>query len=169
MRDIVFVGGIHGVGKSTFCSKVCNEVSRVHLKASELLKWEEISDADNKEVGDIQYTQNRLINGLNNVFKKDESYLIDGHYCLFGLDGRIENVPVSTFKEINPKMLIIVTLNPKIIKERLEKRDKKKYELNHIDKLQRAELKHANHISKTLEVPLIEIKDEEYSPIINLL
>jgi len=42
--NIVFVGGIHGVGKSTICQHICRELNMEYLSASELSKWEEIND-----------------------------------------------------------------------------------------------------------------------------
>ena len=61
MKNIIFIGGIHGVGKGTLCEKVCNELNLQHLSASEVLKWEEISEKENKLVNDFTLTQNRLI------------------------------------------------------------------------------------------------------------
>ena len=38
MKNIIFIGGIHGVGKGTLCEKVCNDLNIRHLSASEVLK-----------------------------------------------------------------------------------------------------------------------------------
>jgi adenylate kinase len=67
MKNIIFIGGIHGVGKGTLCRKVCNDLNLRHLIASEVLKWEEISEKKNKLVKDFTLTQNRLITSLQQI------------------------------------------------------------------------------------------------------
>jgi len=56
MKNIIFIGGIHGVGKGTLCEKVCNDLNLLHLSASEVLKWEEISEKENKLVEGFNLT-----------------------------------------------------------------------------------------------------------------
>ena len=47
MKNIIFIGGIHGVGKGTICKEVVLNTDLIHLTASQILKWEVISDSDN--------------------------------------------------------------------------------------------------------------------------
>src|SRR5690606_18775242 len=101
--NIIFIGGIHGVGKSTICQHICRELNMVYLSASELLKWEEINDdANNKKVKDIPFTQNRLITGLFNTIQKRHFYLLDGHYCLLNGKAEVEKISIDIFMQINP-------------------------------------------------------------------
>lgn len=37
-NDIIFIGGIHGVGKGTLCKRIESELGIIHLSASEVLK-----------------------------------------------------------------------------------------------------------------------------------
>jgi len=63
-EKIAFIGGIHGVGKSTICRQICDEIKLEYLSASELLKWKEINeDVKNKKVISRPDTQDRLITG----------------------------------------------------------------------------------------------------------
>jgi adenylate kinase len=80
LRDLIFIGGIHGLGKVTICRKICEQTDIVHITASEMLKWNEISKPNNKKVVNIQNTQDRLITRLTNVLKNNERYLLDGHF-----------------------------------------------------------------------------------------
>jgi adenylate kinase len=51
MGNIAFIGGIHGVGKSTICQQICDKLNLVYLSASELIKWSDINeDVKNKKV-----------------------------------------------------------------------------------------------------------------------
>jgi broad-specificity NMP kinase len=41
---IAFIGGIHGVGKSTICRQICSELNLEYLSASELIKWADLNE-----------------------------------------------------------------------------------------------------------------------------
>lgn len=77
IKNIIFIGGIHGVGKGTICEDISTKTDLIHITASEILKWEEISDNDNKLVKNIVSTQDRLIKGLKNLIEKEKLYLLD--------------------------------------------------------------------------------------------
>lgn len=165
--NIIFVGGIHGVGKSTICQKICTELNLEYLSASELLKWQEINeDSKNKKVKDISDTQNRLILGLTKRVQKDRYYLIDGHYCLLNSKSEIGNVPLETFKLINPIALGLILGDILEIKNRLEKRDGKSYDKNLLEQMQKNELNHAEWLSKILGVSLNMGTQNDYSKLL---
>ncbi|MEQ6121374.1 ATP-binding protein [Reichenbachiella sp. MALMAid0571] len=169
MSNLVFIGGIHGVGKGTICDKICEQTNFVHITASEILRWDEISKPDNKKVVNIQNTQDRLITGLRKTLKKNKDYLLDGHFCLFNSEGEVENVPIETFKNIAPKLISVVTTEINLIKERLEKRDSKAYDFHVLKNMQNSEKEYAREIALKLTVPFFEIKDGDYSKLINLI
>ena len=169
MNDLIFIGGIHGVGKGTICDKICEQTDFIHIIASEILRWDEISKPDNKKVENIQSTQDRLIAGLDKALKKNESYLLDGHFCLFNSEGQFEKVPMETFEKIAPKLIVLVTIKIDLIKERLEKRDNKRYDFDLLKNMQTSEKEYAQQISSKLNVPFVEIKDGNYQSLIEIL
>ncbi|CAH8281335.1 adenylate kinase [Mariniflexile fucanivorans] len=167
---IIFIGGIHGVGKSTICKHICSELKMEYLSASELLKWSEISeDSANKKVKDIIYTQERLISGLEKKTQTGKQYLLDGHYCLFNKQNEIIKIPLETFKKINPISLIVIFGDILEIKKRLEKRDGEKYTGQHLERLQKEELLYAKYLSKTLGITLNVSHQNNYLDLINSL
>ena len=169
MNNLIFIGGIHGVGKGTICHKICEQTGFVHITASEVLRWNEISKPDNKKVENIKSTQDRLISGLGKALKKNENYLLDGHFCLFNSEGKIEKVPMETFEKIAPKLIAIVTNEIDLIKKRLEKRNNKGYDFDLLKSMQTSEIKYAQQISSKLKVPFVEIKDGNYQPLIKII
>lgn len=169
-NEIAFIGGIHGVGKSTICRHICRELKLVCLSASELLKWEDINeDAKNKKVKDIPDTQNRLILGLNNTVQKGKNYLLDGHYCLLNSNSEIVNVPLETFEKINPFLLNLILGDISEIKKRLEARDSKPYNYALLERLQNEELTYAKYLSKTLGITLNIGTQNDYAELLLLL
>ena len=139
----------------------------IHITASDVLKWNDISDAKNKKVRNIQETQDRLTTALKHLLDETKSYLLDGHFCLFNSTGKIEKVPIETFEKITPKLIAVVTTDISVVKRRLENRDKEKYDFHLLQSMQIEEKKYAQQISSTLKIPFIEIQDGNYEPLID--
>lgn len=164
MRNLVFIGGIHGVGKGTICRKISLETNLIHITASEVLRWDELSKPENKKVTDIKGTQARLISGLNKIIDK-KAYLLDGHFCLFNAKGEIKRIPEETFVQIDPKIIAVVIDDVERIQERINRRDNRLYDIITLEKMQNAEIEYSKDIASILNVPLFEIKDGNYQPL----
>lgn len=170
LNNIAFIGGIHGVGKSTICRQICDEVKLIYLSASELLKWKDINeDSQNKKVKNIPTTQDRLIIGLTNTVQDNKSYLLDGHYCLLNSTNDIVNIPLETFKLINPIFLNILLGDITEIKNRLEQRDNRPYDQELLSRMQESELNYARYLSKTLGVTLNIGTQNDFSELLTSL
>ena len=156
MEQIIFAGGIHGVGKSTLCRTIAEHLSLVHLSASELLKWKDlnVNDEKNKKVRDIPDTQDRLLKGLATAVEPAGKYILDGHYCLFNKDGAVTPVPLDTFAGINPVALLLVAGDPFEIAFSLQQRDGRAYDANLLAEMQEQELIQGRLIAEHLSVPL---------------
>lgn len=162
-NDIIFIGGIHGVGKGTLCERIESELGIVHLSASEVLKWKELNvDSSDKRVADIDSTQDRLLNNLKWIIIPGQTYLLDGHFCLLNKENKIEKVPEDVFIGINPKKIIVVSENPEIISKRLSQRDGRIYETSLLKEMQNTEIEHAKYISNLLGVEIYEIHSDSY-------
>lgn len=161
MRNIVFIGGIHGVGKGTLCEKVCNDLNLRHLSASEVLKWEEISEKENKLVKDFTLTQKRLITNLQQIVNENERYVLDGHYCLLNKKNVPEKIEFDTFRTLSPFAFIIVFDDVQEIKRRLENRDNREYDFELLLKLQELEIEYSIELAEQLNKPHLAIKSEE--------
>lgn len=159
--NIIFIGGIHGVGKGTICKKLSQKYNFIHLSASEVLKWEEISQIENKTVEDFKSTQERLIFGLSQIINPNKKYLLDGHFCLLNAEGLPERIPEITFSKINPSAIIIITCELQTILSRLEYRDNKKYDIDTLREMQDLELEFAKEISLKLNLPFFIIQSSD--------
>jgi adenylate kinase len=168
-KTIIFIGGIHGVGKGTICKEITSKTDIIHITASEILKWNEISSSENKLVNNISSTQERLILGLKNLIDIDKQYLLDGHYCLLNSDGFPSKIDEETFDKINPKIISIVIDDIEKIIERLEKRDDKKYAFETLNQLQEMEIEYAKYLSKKYSIPYVEIRNSNYKSLLNII
>jgi adenylate kinase len=166
--NIVFIGGIHGVGKSTVCRQICNKLNINYLSASEVLKWKEINyDFKDKKVENISLTQDILVKGLRNTIQRNQYYLLDGHYCLLNKDNKITNIPFETFKAINPISLNIIIGEIDEIKKQLEERDQRVYDYNILEKMQTNEINYASKLSEQLGITLNIGKLNNFSFVVN--
>lgn len=169
-QNISFVGGIHGVGKSTICKQICKELNFEYLSASELIKWAEMNfNTNDKRVFNILDTQERLIIGLQNIIQKRRRYILDGHYCLINCDNKIENIPIETFIQINPSSFNLILGDITEIKSRIGRRDKQEYDNNLLETMQKEEENYAKFLSETLKVPLNTVNQNDYSKLIDVL
>jgi adenylate kinase len=170
-NNIAFIGGIHGVGKSTICRTICNNQKITYLSASEVIKWSELNeDVKNKKVSNIPLTQNLLIDGLHNRIEKNKSYLLDGHYCLLNKENIISKIPYETFEMINPNSLhIIINDDISEIKSRIETRDKRIYDFNLLEDMQKMEIDYAKDLSIRLGIQLSIGNENNYNSIESLL
>ncbi len=162
-RKIIFVGGIHAVGKGVICKELAEKFNFEHLSASQVLKWNEISDLKNKKVKNFATNQERLLANLNQIIEPNKKYLLDGHFTLLNSNGEPKKIDESTFTGIQPKSIILLTCEPEIIYERLKQRDNSNYQLSILKKMQQMEIEHANYISKKLKIPLFKIIDGDTS------
>lgn len=104
-RKIIFLGGIHGVGKGTLYNQLKLKYDIPHFSASKLLKWTEISLPDNKKVVDFDLTQERLLRGIGDNILHDRLTILDGHFSLLNNKGIPE--PIKSVKIHSTKLALL--------------------------------------------------------------
>ncbi|SDF56990.1 adenylate kinase [Paenibacillus sp. cl6col] len=162
MRKIIFVGGIHGVGKTYLCKEICKEIDLPHFSASQLIrkqKEEEMSAL--KNVTDVKANQAALIMAINNLMIDTPSLLLDGHFCILNREGEIEGVPTETFERMEVACFLVITDEPEKIRARLKARDNIEYSIEMLDNFQSEEISYAKQLSKISKVPLLIHKSRD--------
>ncbi|WP_338946726.1 AAA family ATPase [Fusobacterium canifelinum] len=144
---IIFIAGIHGVGKTTFCKKY--ELKNVYT-ASELIKNYKIIDG--KLTKNIFENQDILIEAISQI--KEEKIYLDGHLCLLDFSGKIKELPLELYKKLNILEIILLISTPFKIQERLNKRDKTIYNVELLKKFQEKEIERAKYIAQELNIKL---------------
>lgn len=152
---MIFVSGIHGVGKTYFCNMIKDKLGIKNYSASQLIagRREKGFSAD-KFVSDIDDNQVLLLDAINELQQADEEFIIDGHFCLLNEDGVITRIPMETYTLLKPDTMILLLENPKIIAERRLQRDGIQQDECTITDFQEAEKVYATEISKQLNIPL---------------
>lgn len=114
-KGCIFVGGVHGSGKTELCKKIQEKIDCVYLSASQLLKWSK----KEKNVENVQENQRILKELLKKEMQDDKLYLIDGHFALWNNEYKCEKVPLTFFEGLNIKCILLVVENEDVIEKRL--------------------------------------------------
>lgn len=166
-KNIIFICGIHAVGKSTFIEHAKRLAPNIEtLSCSSLLNWE---NPKNKEVEDVRSNQERLIMALNDIVDIDKPYFIDGHFCLLDTDHNIVPVESSIIKAINPRFIFLLSAEIKVIHDRLLSRDGKDYDLEKLRLMSEKEEELARTFSITYDVPLFSLTPKEYNKVNDII
>lgn len=154
-NNIIFVGGIHGVGKTTFCQEISRNLSIEHFSSSQLISlFKPEAVRKEKDVHCIESNQDILLKAINNFLCKDKVYLLDGHFCLIDGKQHISEILIETFQLLAIKHIVILTANEEKILERLKIRDNVEYSLDFIRHFQQSEVNYGKYVSEKIKVPI---------------
>ncbi|MBC8438182.1 MAG: AAA family ATPase [Deltaproteobacteria bacterium] len=163
-KKIIFVGGVHGVGKTTLCKKITDELHIKHYSASQLIKKLKNEDVDNKDkrVKNIDSNQDLLIAAIDQYLDKSVLSILDGHFCLLNTKHEINRIPKETFAAISP--VAIITLHDSIanIENKIARRDGIHYNVNLLSSFQDEEISYSADVANYLEIPhlLFDVSDK---------
>lgn len=156
-RSCIFVGGIHGVGKSSLCIECARFLRIVSYTASELIRHYNDRDAGlYKEVVSVSSNQDSLVNALR-ARPNVGPYLLDGHFVIRSKTSGISQVPCATFKAIGPRGIIVVTGDPEVAAQRMLERDSKCIGALELREMQRLEIDHGRRVGRELGIKIIEL------------
>lgn len=153
---MIFVSGIHGVGKSYFCEMIKNRLGINSYSASQLITIRRNQGfSTDKLVSDINDNQSLLVAAINELRNTERKFILDGHFCLLNSKGEITRIPADTYSALRSDRLILLTEKPEVILERRFKRDGIEADIMEIEAFQNAEKKYAEEIAEQLGIPLI--------------
>ena len=152
---MIFISGVHGVGKSYFCNLVKEATGIECFSASSLIKERKKHGfpAD-KRVADIDENQLYLLAAVDDLRASLGEFLLDGHFCLLNTEGVITRIPVDTFTTLKPEAIILLTEDPAIIAQRRQEHDGVEHKASDIKAFQDEEIKYAEEVAELLQVPL---------------
>lgn len=159
---MIFVSGVHGVGKSYFCKRLNEDIGIESYASSDLIgQKKNVSFTTDKKIAGIDDNQNYLITAVEALKKEGDFFVLDGHFCLLDNEGEITRIPEQTFIDLKPEAIVLLTERPQIICERRFARDKVKVDIEQICRFQEAEIDYAGEIAEKLGVQIIISKGSE--------
>jgi adenylate kinase len=154
--SVIFLAGVHGVGKGFLGAPVARSMGLAHLTASQLIR-EEKGQATwglDKKTSDLDDNQLALIRAVAQRRWTHPNILLDGHFVLRNAQGVLTPLATSVFKELHLTGVILLTEAESVIASRLALRDKGTPDIQAISELAAAELAHAHGVCKELALPL---------------
>src|ERR1700723_873908 len=108
MNPVLFVGGVHGAGKTTICRQIALAIPAAHVTAGGLIREMGSAAAANptdKVVSDVDANQELLLQGLERYRARigADPIVLDGHFTLLGPDETLTEIPVIVFQKIAPR------------------------------------------------------------------
>lgn len=157
----IFLGGVHGVGKSFLALQLPSHSRLLHTSASTLIK-EEIAQPNwgsDKKVLDPTGNQILLSNAVRRKNNNGIRLLLDGHFVLKGSHGELIYLNPDVFSTLNLTSAILLEASPKIIAQRILDRDGRIESIEKLTEFLQAERAQARKVCNTLGIPL-EILNE---------
>ncbi len=156
----LFIGGVHGVGKTTCCARAAVLLGASHREASEMIRSHNslansIIPASTQE---LALNQDRLAQSVAEFHYSAKSHLLlDGHYSLINRERGIERIPLSVFERLNLTGLAIFTDDPGIIANRQNQRDQTNRSADEVAAHQAIEIEHADLIASHLNLQVFRL------------
>src|SRR5690348_3571107 len=120
-QPIVFVGGVHGSGKTTLCKWLANHLAAAHVTAGSLIREAASAEhvvtvgAQDREVLAVTADPMVLLRCLAAYQARtsdDRPILLDGHFTLMSPEKGIVDVPSAVLAAIAPVAVLLVRTNP---------------------------------------------------------
>jgi adenylate kinase len=158
--SVIFLAGVHGVGKGFLGTHVANSMGITHLTASQLIREEkgQATWGVDKKISDLDDNQLALLRAVNQWRLTHEIILLDGHFVLRNALGVLTPLATLLFKELHLAGVVLLTEDENVIASRLALRDNRAPDVQVIFDLAEAELIHANLVCTALGIPLIVIR-----------
>lgn len=148
---MIFVSGVHGVGKSYFCNLVKETTGIKTYSASSLIaEKKQLEFAKDKLIPDIDDNQQFLLLAVDELKASGRNYILDGHFCLMNASGEVQRISYDTFTMLKPDAIVLLTEEPEIIVSRRRKRDGITITVESVENFQREERLYADEVAKSI-------------------
>lgn len=164
---VFFLAGVHGVGKTSICSRLADTLKIPSISASQLIKLQSKLETwtSDKKTKEIPSNQQKLLAAIRTFKKHNAAFLLDGHFALLDHSGTITPIEQNFFLEMGLSAVIFIEDAPYAISRRLEERDKVQWGTALIANLQDAERKGALSFCRKTETPLLIAKQSDFGRI----
>lgn len=147
----IFIAGIYGVGKSTLCQQLSEQLKVPAFSAGDLISAINGERyGANKVVADKENNQNILALQVKKLLKASPRILLAGHFCILNKNNNVDCLPESVFSDLKIESILLLEAATSRIIQNLSGRDKKEYTQQQILALQETEREKAREISRKL-------------------
>lgn len=138
---ILFVTGIHAVGKSTLCQTLSEYFSAPYYSASDIIKTERKSiETPRRYNSEIDKNASLFKVGIENLLPKHKNLIVDGHTVLLNEKQKPHLVEMSIFENLSIECVLLLVGNLELLVERWNQSSVSSISKNEIDIFQRLEI-----------------------------
>lgn len=167
--EIIFIAGVHGVGKGFLCQRLSDLLKLPTYSSSTLIKGIKNSFVDiKKQVIDADKNQELLIKALSALKPNSETIILDGHFSLLGKNNIID-IPIEVFQVMPLKSVVSLHEKSEVIFQRIKNRVGETLSIDDISFLQEREFERSRMITSLINVPFFESTSGESAEIANWL
>lgn len=156
---VIFLAGVHGVGKGYVGEPVAKRLGIRYAKASELIQLEKgrATWTAEKHVAEIEDNQEALCRSVRRLMETEISILLDGHFVLRDTLGNPQKLPMSLFSKLPIVAAVLLQVDSTTVAARLQARDRIMRDRSDVQNLADAESDHANSVCTELRIPLYSL------------
>jgi len=169
---IVFVAGIHGVGKTYLGAPTAQRLGIRHATASQLIREErglQTWGADKRTTG-IDANQAALALATARLRADGQKLLLDGHFVLRETDGSFTEIDTQVFRSLGINAVVLLGADVRVVFNRLRERGDDSWSEEGLQSLANREEAHAHRVARVLCIPVIQLINptrEEFESVLN--
>lgn len=154
--ETIFLGGIHGSGKSYLGHRLGEALGYVHYSAGELLSAS--GKRGMPSAGRTQENQAVILQQLTKLTRPGQRIVLDGHFTLVSVGGEVTAVPPHHWVPLSPIALLVLDTPVEVCHRRLLVRDGSEWKRELLEESRLAELRHAEDVAEALGLPLAVLR-----------
>ena len=170
--SVIFVCGVHGIGKTTFCQRLAKSLNIPHFSASTLIRdkasYAVSEKSGDKQVKEIDANQVILLAAVREKIAEMGRIILDGHVTLIDKAGSYQKLPIALFRDLGVSTIILLEIPAPESARRLTERDGMAPSLDFIAEHQKVEKEHAQELADKINVRLY-ISNGENEQLQNIL
>lgn len=150
----VFIGGIHGAGKTFLAKPACEKLGLVYATASRLIREERglATWSDDKKVSDVDANQLALIRAVGRISIECRRLVLDGHFVLRKAAWEYERLSLDVFRSLKFSSVLVIQSPVPVVLDRLTARGDTSWDAQEVAQFCAAEVAHGLHIAEQLGV-----------------
>lgn len=161
-NKLLFIGGVHGSGKTTIGTKAALRLGADFKSCSQIIRDERQTQVvSTPGIADVDVNQQALVAGLKRLRSSSVTIMLDGHFTLKTKKDGIQPIPISVFEAMFPDVLFLVETSSSTVCGRLASRDGDSPTEAEIHEHQEHERRAAVLVSRHLGRQLIVLNGED--------
>lgn len=153
----LFIGGIHGVGKTYLSNLLPADIKLRHVTASSMIKEERLSinwDTKRRVTDDLRENQIGPVLAVRRLNDAGIRLILDGHFVLLDARGGFFRVQLEVFESLSLDGAILIEAEPRAVAARILKRDGVIRDEDWLATFMTEERRHGQAVCKALNIPL---------------